>query len=71
MQEQGTKTTLLVDAREAARMLAVSPRKLWAMTFEEAPGLPHIRCGRLLRYSPDDLRRWIEARRKGGDDATR
>jgi hypothetical protein len=69
MQEQGTKTALLVDAREAARMLAVSPRKLWAVTFEETPGLPYIRCGRLVRYSPDDLRRWIDARRKRGDDA--
>jgi hypothetical protein len=69
MQEQGTKTALLVDAREAARMLAVSPRKLWAMTFEETPGLPYVRCGRLVHYSPEDLRRWIEARTKGGDDA--
>jgi hypothetical protein len=69
MQEQGMKTTLLVDARDAARMLAVSPRKLWAMTFEEMPGLPYVRCGRLVRYAPNDLRRWIEARRKGGDNA--
>jgi hypothetical protein len=68
MQEQTTKPALLVDARDAAQMLAVSPRKLWAMTFEETPGLPYVRCGRLVRYSPDDLRRWIEARREGGDD---
>ena len=70
MNDSGTKPALLVDARDAARMLAVSPRKLWAMTFEETPGLPFVRCGRLVRYSPDDLRRWIEAQRKGGDDAT-
>lgn len=71
MQEQGTKAVLLVDARDAARLLAVSPRKLWAMTFEESPGLPYVRCGRLVRYSPDDLRRWIDAQRKGGDDDAR
>jgi len=65
MQDQGTKAALLVDAREAARLLAVSPRKLWAMTFEDEPGLPYIRCGRLVRYSVDDLQRWIEAKRKG------
>lgn len=66
MQSEGTNV-LLVDAREASKMLAVSPRKLWAMTFEETPSLPHVRCGRLVRYSPDDLRRWIESQRKGGD----
>jgi hypothetical protein len=66
-----TKAALLVDARDAARMLSVSPRKLWAMTFEESPGLPYVRCGRLVRYSPDDLRRWIDAQRKGSDDDAR
>ena len=69
--DQETKATLLVSARDAARMLAVSPRKLWAMTFEETVGLPHVRCGRLVRYSPDALRRWIESQRKGGDDDAR
>lgn len=71
MRDHGTGATLLVNAREAARMLAVSPRKLWAMTFEETPSLPYVRCGRLVRYSPDDLRRWIDAQRKGGDDDAR
>jgi hypothetical protein len=61
------RPVLLVDAREAARMLAVSPRKLWAMTFEEQPGLPYIRCGRLVRYAVADLQRWIESRRQGGE----
>lgn len=64
---EGTKVALLVTASEAARMLAVSPRKLWAMTFEETPSLPYVRCGRLVRYSPDDLQRWIASQRKGGD----
>jgi hypothetical protein len=68
MQDQTTKPALLVDARDAARMLSVSPRKLWAMTFEEMPGLPYVRCGRLVRYSIDDLRNWIAAQRQGGSD---
>ena len=38
------------------------------MTFEESPGLPYVRCGRLVRYSPDDLRRWIDAQREGGSN---
>ncbi|NLF09474.1 MAG: helix-turn-helix domain-containing protein [Pirellulaceae bacterium] len=67
MQAQGAKAVLLVDARDAAKMLAVSPRKLWAMTFEEQPGLPYVRCGRLVRYPVADLQHWIESQRKGGD----
>ena len=68
MDKQVTRDALLVDPREAARRLAVSPRKLWALTFEETPGLPYVRCGRLVRYSPDDLRQWIDTKRKGGGD---
>ena len=71
MQDQRTTAALLVDAREASRMLAVSPRKLWAMTFEDQPGLPYVRCGRLVRYPVADLHRWIESQRKGGDDEPR
>lgn len=67
MKVQRHEPPLLVTAREAAQMLAVSPRKLWAMTFEENPGLPYVRCGRLVRYSPQDLRMWINGQRKGGD----
>jgi excisionase family DNA binding protein len=71
MRYQSTAAPLLVDAREAARILAVSPRKLWAMTFEETPALPYIRFGRLVRYSPEDLHQWIEAGRKGGQHEPR
>lgn len=66
MNDVSTQAPLLVTAREAARMLAVSPRKLWAMTFEETPGLPYVRCGRLVRYSCNDLRAWIDTRRHRG-----
>jgi len=66
MHEVQNHAALLVTPREAARMLAVSPRKLWAMTFEETPALPYVRCGRLVRYAPGELRQWIDAQRKGG-----
>ncbi len=71
MQDQTTSAALLVDANEAARMLAVSPRKIWAITFEENPGLPYVRCGRLVRYRPEDLRSWVDAQRKGGKNDPR
>ena len=57
---QQEATPLLVTPREAARMLAVSPRKLWSMTFEDADGVPYVRCGRLVRYRPEALRDYAQ-----------
>ena len=49
---------LLLRPKEAARMLAVSERTLWGSD------IPRIRVGkRGIRYSVDDLRRWVESRR--------
>ena len=67
MQDKETRTALLPDARKAAQMLAVSPRKLWAMTFEEQPGLPYIRCGRLVRYPIADCSTGSNRNGKGGN----
>ena len=69
MQGSGKTAAILVSAKEASRLLAVSPRKLWTMTFEEEPGLTHVRCGRGIRYAVADLERWVNAHRKGGNDA--
>jgi len=63
--------SLLVDPKEAARMLSVSPRKLWAMTFEDEPGLPHVKMGRLVRYPVAGLQAHIEAMLKGGRNGNR
>ena len=71
MKNEGATIPLLADTKTAAKMLAVSPRKIWAMTFEESPGLPYVRVGRLVRYSVADLQRWIELQRKGGCDDAR
>ena len=65
MMTQSVQTPLALRPRDAAKALGISPRKLWAMTFEEQPGLPYIRCGRLVRYPVADLQRWIELQRKG------
>jgi len=60
---------LLLPPPAAARVLSVSPRKLWSMTFEDDPGLPYVRCGRLVRYAVSDLEAWIASQRKVGADA--
>jgi len=61
-----SKEKLLVSSKTAARMLSVSPRKFWGMTFEDDPGVPYVRVGRLVRYSVSDLEKWIAQRRQGG-----
>jgi len=49
---------LLMTAKEAARALAISPRKLWSLT---AGGkIRAVRIGRSVRYDPADLSEWIE-----------
>jgi len=54
---------LLLRPAEAARLLAISPRKLWELT--NAREVPSIRIGRALRYPTEDLRSWIAERRGG------
>ena len=54
---------LLLRPAEAARLLAISPRKLWELT--NAREVPSIRIGRALRYPTEDLRSWIAERRAG------
>ena len=53
---------MLFTARQAARMLSLSERTLYAIT--KAGDLPAVRCGRLVRYDPADLRAWIESSKK-------
>lgn len=57
---------ILVDPKQAAELLCISPRKLWSLTFETDPPLPHLKLGRLVRYRLSDLETYIEAMLKGG-----
>lgn len=51
---------LLIDSREAAKLLKVSPRTLWQRhSHGEMP--PPIRIGRAVRWSLDVLKKWVEA----------
>ena len=58
---------ILLSLKDAARALAVSDRSLWEWT--KAGRVPHVRLGRRVLYSPDDLRRWVEGQRRGADVA--
>ena len=55
---------LLLNPAQAAEALAISPRKLWAMTASGE--IPHVRLGRSVRYPVANLEQFIEEQRKGG-----
>jgi excisionase family DNA binding protein len=50
---------LLLSARDAAKALAISPRKLWELSNTRE--IPSIRIGRSVRYDVRDLREWIDS----------
>jgi excisionase family DNA binding protein len=49
---------ILVDAREAARRLAISPRTLWQLTRDRT--VPSVRIGKCVRYRVVDLENWTQ-----------
>lgn len=54
---RSTAPVLLLTPRDAAKALAISPRKLWSMT---AGGeIPCTRIGRAVRYSVAELQAWV------------
>jgi excisionase family DNA binding protein len=60
---------ILVDAREAARLLAISERTLWDLTFQRE--IPSLKIGRCVRYRVADLHGWAEKKtRSTGPSAT-
>ena len=50
-------TPLLVDRREAARLLSLSERTIFTLT--KSGQLPSKRIGRNVRYCPVDLVAWL------------
>jgi len=49
---------LLINEREAARLLSVSPRHLESL--RRAGDVPHRRLGQRVLYSPAELRQWVD-----------
>jgi excisionase family DNA binding protein len=54
---------LLLTPRDAARVLALSPRSLWALTHPRGP-IPAVRIGRSVRYDVQALREYIAAQQE-------
>ncbi len=57
------ETPLAVNRRAAARMIGIGPTKLWQETYPRGP-IPCFRIGRAVRYSVDDLRKYVEDQRR-------
>jgi excisionase family DNA binding protein len=53
---------LLVDEIQAASMLGISQRTFW--DYRHNGEIPIVRIGRLVRFSVDDLRKFIDAKRE-------
>lgn len=49
---------LLLSPRQASQALAISERTLFTLT--KSGEVPHIRIGKLVRYSVDSLRKYID-----------
>lgn len=60
-------TPMLLTGGQAAKLLSISTRTLWAMTVPRGD-LPAVRIGRSVRYSSSDLAAWIERRRQTGGE---
>ena len=56
---------LLLNAKQAAEALAISARKLWGMTASGE--IPYLKIGKSVRYPVDDLKAWIDEKKKGGE----
>lgn len=50
---------LLVNAKEAGRLLSIGERKLWELTNINA--IPSRKIGRSRKYSIEELRAWVRA----------
>ena len=59
---------LAIRPAEAARLLGISPRKLWSMTADRTSGIPHLKLGRAVLYPVAELKQWLadQVQVKGG-----
>jgi len=65
-QQPRTYDRLLVNVREAAAMLSISPRKLWDLT--KRGDVSSVRIDRRVLYYVDDLRKSITKWKGGSTD---
>ncbi len=57
----GMPPPMLLKPRDAAKVLSISPRKLWALTASQQ--IEVVRIDRSVRYSLESLNRFVESRK--------
>src|SRR5262249_10548236 len=62
MSKPSPSSPILVDPREAARLLSISPRKLWQLTKDGE--IPSLKIGKSVRYRVADLDSWTQKQLK-------
>jgi excisionase family DNA binding protein len=62
MDTQELFTPLSVNSKTAARMLGVSERMFWELRHRGE--IPHIKIGRLTRFVVEDLKRFLELKKR-------
>jgi len=66
MSQGNDGSRLLLSSQEAAAALSICQKTLWSITRPRGD-LPCVRIGRRVLYAVDELRRWIDAQKKGGE----
>jgi excisionase family DNA binding protein len=56
-----SEASLLITARETAKVLGVSPRHLWTMLHNGRLGPSPVRLGRALRFNRLEIEAWLAA----------
>lgn len=59
---------LLLTSKQAATMLSISERTLYALA--KSGEITAVRIGRAVRYDPQDLRAWIERAKEKSEIAS-
>jgi len=67
--KQNEMKPILLRTKEAAELLAISPRKLWELT--DCGEIPCLRIGRAVRYAVEDLQQWVRTQTNSHEAATR
>src|SRR4029077_7676497 len=61
--DQQTRSTPLMDAKAASRLLCVP--HTWLLAQARAQQIPHHRLGHYVRFNPDVLKEWLAGTRSG------
>lgn len=57
---------LMLDVKSLAAMLGIHPKTIYRWVESNPSRIPCVRLGRLVRFEPAAVRRWLERQRRDG-----